>query len=112
MISMDVMKAWTNHGCECGSGQSKKPVATISANTRINGICKLSKKTGYSRYHIQKVAKGERKASDKLAKILTKHGIEPNDQRMGFESGTCSFRKDVTPEQIAEACGLKGKKAV
>jgi len=84
----------------------------ITQHAKINGICKLSKKTGYSRYHIQKVAKGERKASDKLAKILTKHGIEPNDQRMGFESGTCSFRKDVTPEQVAEACGLKGMKAV
>lgn len=67
----------------------------ITQHTRINGVCKLSKKTGYSRYHIQKCVKGERKASTHLAKILTRHGIKPGEPVIQIENGTARLRTDV-----------------
>jgi hypothetical protein len=44
-------------------------------STRLNGIMTLSKMTGYSRYHIQKCVKGERKMSPKLQAVLKRHGV-------------------------------------
>lgn len=47
----------------------------IVPSIRIKGIGHLCKMTGYSRYHIQKCVKGERKASLKLTALLKQYGI-------------------------------------
>jgi DNA-binding phage protein len=58
----------------------------ITHHTRINGICKISKKTGYSRYHIQKCVKGERKASKALYATLKRFGLQLNIMEHGEAS--------------------------